>query len=457
PAARETVREEPALAFDRYGIALHFLAPPEDALGRQTDAAARESSDEFRSFERDLLSYAYRGAPPLGSHVLPVPEHLRRMTLHLPPCITYVSEGLIVDLLCAEQHPAGDRRRAVGVRASRTDFRSGLAVYHLVLTPDGEPAATALSEYDLVKLVKLWEGGEDVPMHSLVTFEPPGGGRLDVGQLARAVFGPAARLHPAPRLGTVQIVTSSTAIKDRLAWVDVLQAIQTLRDGNPLGDGASAPTLLDQAIKGTGGILQGLLDFHRIGAGELADVFASARVTDDALIAVHKGSILSLASVDRAFEAAAATIGISPYLLGPQAVLAHNEEMLDRADRASQLSSRKPRALAAARKEMQAALDRHHLPNIFHYPTERLLYETGTVSRGLRDREQDVRANLAKVTGEWETAVDRRRRVAEDLIAAILLLVGGGELVDRTFPLEYVFPPLALAGALYLLWRWRMT
>jgi len=445
------IQEQPVLAVERYGVAFHFVdtsSAPQDRI---------HSSPEFSSFERDLVSYAYRDDPPFGTSLIDAPDAARHLEIQYPALLTYVSEGLEIRLACADADPARGRRRSVALRAAQTHFRSGLSVFHLVLSPEAGQDS-ALNEYDLVKLIKLWEGGEGVGIDSShridrrVTFLSKGGDLLTIEDLAGRVFGlrdPHARR---PRLGTIQIITGeSRGAPGAVDWGTVWSGIRALKGG---GQGDVAPDEVhDRAVKGVAGIMQGLLDFERVGLSELSDVFASVQVSDGLLIAVHKGTLVSMAESDRAFEAAP-FVGISPYFLAPAAVLAHNEECLRIASNAAETDSRTLKTLDRARRVMHQGLDRDWLPNIFHYPTERTIYTVGEESRGLRDQQQALRSKLSEIRSELQAITERRRRAAEDVISGLLLVLSGITLKDM-IPLSIVLPALACGALAYVYWRLR--
>lgn len=256
--------ETPRLSFDTYGVAFHFvLSGVRGALPRSI-----RSSVDFRSFERDILSQSFRERPPLWSAVVALPEKLARLELILPNAISYEAGGTRKRLLLnpGAGVPGPERRRAVRLAASLTVFPSprakveralkgtdaavvfsdATAVLHLVLTPgrrqDGRGDAgpdSALSEWDVLTLIKLWEGGEGIDepdgdrLSERVRFVAPDGGpaRL-LAELAREVFrdpleleeggtvhlasGPGreevwAACLRAPRVGTVQALTAQTS------------------------------------------------------------------------------------------------------------------------------------------------------------------------------------------------------------------------------------------------------
>ncbi len=447
------IQEHPVLSFERYGVAFHFVdrtPGPPDRI---------RSSPEFSSFERDLVSYAYREEPPFGTRILPVPDAIRHVEIQYPAELSYVSEGLEIRLVCADADPARGRRRAVDVHASRTDFRSGLSVFHLVLSPGAATDAARLNEYDLVKLIKLWEGGEGVGVDSSlridrrVTFLSKDGDLLTIEDMAGRTLGLRDAHTRQPRLGTVQVITGDAAAPPgSVDWNTVWHVIRAFKSSSP-GD-ASPDDLHTNAVKGVAGVMQGLLDFDRVGPSELSDVFGSVHVADGLLIAIHKGTLVSIAASDRAFDAAP-FVGISPYLLAPAAVLAHNEECLRKASDASdEAASTTLRVLDGARRTMHQGLDRDPLPNIFHYPTERMIYTVGEESRGLRDQQLALRGKLSEIRSELQAITERRRRTAEDVMGGLLLILSGITLKDM-LPLSIVLPVFSLGAMAYVYWRLR--
>jgi ribosomal protein S18 acetylase RimI-like enzyme len=458
--------ESPVLEFPRFGVALHFV------IGNQKPPA--RSTIEFASFQQDLLSYSYgerhAGSPPFVSSVIGVKPQAQRIELELPSDVRYESEGEQISLRIASsgETPGGPRVRSLRVLASRTDFASGVAVCHLVLVPTDDAARSALSEYDLVLLSKLWQGGEgfDAARELRARWADR---TTPVAELAAEVFD-HPKLASAPvRVGTIQLVTDKRT-RDGTAWSTVFAPIRSACSDEPPEDEQDDSNLGERIeqpdVKGLGGIVQGLIDFNAISSEELIDVFSPLELDDSGLVGIHKGTLLSIAESDRVYEQAA-PIGISPYLLLPQAVLLHNEEQLDRAERAFQrfrtrgdikksLVRRLRRGnddAGSVRQEMHQTLA-YYLPNVFQYDAERRLLETGTASRGLIERRGQLNDRLAEVSADWEARVARRRGLADDIRNGLLLLLTGIGL-HSLVPLRYVMPVFAVAAVLYLAARLR--
>jgi hypothetical protein len=440
--------EEPVLEFEHYGIAFHFVSrgePPQ---------TLPEASEQLASFERDLLAYSYREDPPFSSRGHHVRPDLRIVSFESSRELRYVSEGRMMTLVADSK-----RTRQVRVRASVTTFQSGVVVRHLVLTPAPDSDDSTLTEYDVIKLIKLWEGGEDVegPFAGTGvqrclrfgdgTIEDLGDGTI--GELAAAVFEERGLAHERPRTGTVQLIASGSE------WDTIWRAAQDLDDfvhAEPRDW-----ERVQARVESVAGIVQGLVDFREIDIGELADVFAGVAVDKDGLGGLSKGTLLTIGTEDRALEVGLRSFGVSPYLLIPHAVLLQNEEQLRRAAEQAELAkSRHFVDLEAAQMTMHDALDRCYLPNVFHYSSERTLYDEGQQSRGISFRAKELRQLLGNVETTYDVKLNKRRGIADDVRNGLLLIVSYTS-YRAVFPKAsgaVVIAGLIAISLLYLVWRW---
>jgi hypothetical protein len=432
--------EEPALEFKRYGIAFHFVS-----LGERPGTLL-PASEQLASFERDLLAYSYREDPPFSSRGHHVPTEFRVISFESSRELRYVSEGRTMTLVADTQ-----RTRHVRVRASITTFQSGVVVRHLVLTPASASHDSTLTEYDVIKLIKLWEGGEDVEgpfvgvgVQRCLRFA----GRT-IGELAAAVFDDPELANELPRTGTVQLIASGSD------WETIWAAAQDVDDfarAKPKDWERVRPR-----VESIAGIVQGLVDFREIDVDELADVFAGVEVDEDELGGLSKGTLLTIGTEDRALEVGLRSFGVSPYLLIPHAVLLQNEEQLHRAAREAQRAeSRHFVDLEAAQIAMHDALDRCYLPNVFHYPSERALYDQGQESRGLTFRARELRQLLGNVETTYDVKLNKRRGIADDVRNGLLLVVSytSYRAAFPHAPAAAVLVGLIAISVLYLVWRW---
>jgi hypothetical protein len=499
-------KETPKLQFDDYALAFHFAAEWKDD---QFPAASRSHAGEstsggtvgepMESYERDLLLYAHRDEPPFRTRVVSVPPAMATLTARFPAELVYESELRRIRLQCGAAGRTG-RSRKFAVLTSETIFeRSRIVVLNLVLRPLGDaPDESQLNEYDVIKLIKLWEGGEGRPATGWdkeILFEtadgesktleetacqlfqdwlPPRDAENDRGHPSRAR--PRRVRHdpvqPAPplayRVGTVELLVPETKWRDQL-----------FRDIAVLKEGGDAPDQKEQRARwnrvvAVGGVLQGLLDFRAISSDELADVFAEVDIEPDdespSLAGFHKGTLLSLsaeAESDPDDDERPSPIGVDPYLAIPNVVLLHNEQRLKAARQLElRLSLGQPRRSASRSDrvdidqtanglDVMTGLLAQHLPNIFHYPAERRLYETGGHSRGFDDLETLIRLRREELASTLQRRERRRDRWTAVLAIVSAIVVGVVAAVQNLLVQEAIetldwWVILIFAGFLYL-------
>jgi hypothetical protein len=415
-------REAPRFNFERYGIALHYVSAYEPHLDKPPPA-----DEPFRSFERDMFAYAYRNpnSVPFSTAVVEVPPQFRTMELFFAPEVRYSAEGRAVTLVQKE----AATRQSIEIRACQTTFKSGISVKHLVLSPARDaPPGEGLDEYELIKLVKLWEDGEAVQgtfegegPESCVRVQGANGDRHTFNEVARDVFGfTIDKDHPRlPELkaGTLELFGGRLDPEAWTAATNVAHYTETHTEAQWES--------IRRDVEGLAGIVQGIIDFEAIGADELTDVFAGVEVVDHKLEGLHKGTLIALEHEDRPQEKGRPPYPVSPYLLLPQAVLLYNEAQLDRAREAweQSLQSETAHVFEHSAETIQAALDADFLPNVFHYKSEQDLYKNGHASRGIDERARQFRGRLADVNAKYDFMIGRRRNRADDARNFILLLL----------------------------------
>ena len=375
--------ENPVLAFTRCFITFHLLIPGESEI--PVEALSDKAVD---SYERDMLAYAYRNERPFKTRMLSEPA---RITAVFPPVLRFFSEDSEVLLRTADHL---ERRVDFDVLGCITDFygqSSQKRVLHITLSPT---EGTEVNEFDLLKLAKLWEGGERVTQ--TVVFECEGQSITDKwpeenvddpndpklecysnqtrSSLVRWVCGlpPSSKVIPEVGfcVGTLDILDSSSSVQSLLASVRKLEAnpesyasVANSLDDTGEDEADSAVELRDavgdwQRMVAVGGLIQGLLDFAAIGEDELSDVYAvafgresgraqSVPALSRSIVAVHKGTLVSLSpSTNRSLNW---KTWVNPYLAIPHAVALYNEwRALQARESAVAASARRPPDLSSS-------------------------------------------------------------------------------------------------------------
>lgn len=413
------ILESPAFTVDRYGIVFHYVY-----RDRRTLSA---SDGVLDSIEHDILAYAYRKQRPFYSATIDVPRGLDRLQILFPRIVQYVAEGSKCRAETPVEALTGDdsRERSFSVCAFRTVFSDRRAVLHLGLTPlkraDGsvDPAST-LNEYDLVKLLKLWEGGEGVsesePLamkRQLRVLVDDGEGIVTLDELAHRIVSSHGHLDPradAPQLraGTIQLRLGSER------WTGIYERLLPIRRGGLDADVGFSEKNMPEAtwndLMALQAVLCGLLHGDMVDDAEMRDSFMlPMNLAADALLAVNKGTMLMVSDECRLGEALGPVVGVNPFLSIPHATLIYNEETLREPlnlVREVKEEQTDEVALRSIEEGLRVALQLHYLPNVFHYSRERTLFDHGADSRRIgalvheaRERLDGVR-NLLRIQGE---------------------------------------------------------
>jgi hypothetical protein len=510
----DLVPNAPSLTFERFGVVLHFVelldpVAAEDAINPKTPDD-RNELNPFASFEDDLLSYqhlARHWKSRFWSKAFPLEENLRSATLKIRVPLEFESEGARRKLYFPPPlvRDGTLRERVVAVRASRTVFTSGLRICHLALVDDPGETGSVLDEFDVVALTKLWQTSEgterlreqDVRLH---TQDGPTDG-WPIEQFATEVFGwhsssesEAAENRATKReglVGTVQLITDPSnkatsaggdRVFDRQAvpWDVTWKALLALIEPDKYDDEGEEVEKLtltrdhpykcktDRGLQITAlaGAVQGILDFQAIDDTELADVFAEREIDEERFLGIHKGTLLSVMASDRSYDVVASKIGVSPYLLLPQAVLLHNDALLhwvwklgddlDRAEDRSFKRCRNPEKLQRTFDTMREKLA-FFVPNVFQYPTEQALYRTGEATRGLAELRRELENKATTIEKRWAEAVELRRRRADigrNLLLAAIGLISTFQVVHHIWYRVLVGAVVASAALLLVLFEW---
>lgn len=446
--------ELPRLRLDRCGIVFH-LAPkatssPSEARREKGEENLLGACPGFRTWEHDLLAQTFHAERPIYSRCLhPPPTTVR---VRFPSRVRYESEGLP-----GTMHTATGSEETADFRVlvSRTAFVSDRSrVWHLALRAmPGEE----LSEYQVVKLISLYEGyegvgaegsGEDGDERGVEFRLNPrgesGGSWVDFRGFVEAVLdsvreevreecareGIEADLDLEARAGTVQIVSEDAGVARAIAYV---------RE-HGRGEDAKASERLSAPERGRlrslCGIVQGILDFDEIDEHELLDILTPTVPEIDGLLRMHRETLTQITTRDRAFDRCEHAIGISPYLLLPHAVIVHAERLIqfgdqeiDRAEERLLLGGGTEGAISKAREHLNAAAEcliELQSDNPFNYFTERVLYSRAMADHGSAELRSRLVSKLDRLREEAERqdrlVAGKRAGVISGILAAIAVL-----------------------------------
>ena len=441
--------ELPILDLEEVSVCLHFVEQPKLPASRTVYSRC----PDMGSMELDLLAYRYRDEKdqPFNSQC----ETHGRLEIEIlfPKHFSYSSEGRSEVL-----EAAATRRRAEGVVSSTRFLRSGIRIWHLVLTPrQGE----TFSELDIIKLIHLYDGRnehtelwkkirfrlatDDAPISQTSPEFDAADLLLELCRARQVEDLPKLDRAARPKAGTIQVITG----REPIANISHADLLETMRKARSSDDATSHEQMSDwveakreefQVLSAYCGLVTGIFDFAEIGEEEILDTLEPTFPQAGNLLRIHRGTLISLAEHDRVLEECRASVGISPYLILPHAVLLHNEALVDRVDAAFEEVLNNAEAslteLEAAYHEADRDLNRLYLQNVFNYVTERVLYDKGGLARGSDDKLMETRAKMLELDTRIRSVWDSRQDWGQMLIQMLLTLISIFQLKGLLFELR---------------------
>lgn len=476
----------PRLHLDDAALCFHFVEELDATAGSSAslEAIRQRKCRVLHSMETDLLSRAYR-VPRLFRTVCltqPMPPAAAdgdagiEVTMRFPRRLTFQSENRVEE----RQWPLRSRVARAYLAASFF-FDARVVVWHLTLKVDPDaPADDArrwLDELDLIALLKLADDGADqefvrVPAEGATDGRGIAGcigfglanqdTTLDLNGLLQAV---AARAKP----GCVDLPTPRPPSCARAATVQLLG--WKMDDEPPfvgIGDSQRREALC--------GVVTSILDFDEIDDSEVRDTLTPAVGIEHAMLCVHRANLVYVAEDDRAARTVAGTVGLSPYLIIPQATMLCDEWLMQRVE-ALALSVRANDpigSMSAVLKKVESLMRRRWVPNPFFYPTEQTLYERALQEGGTTARRAKAEELLLELKTRLHLKGEAQRAKFEAIIAGLLgaisvlsldalimyftpwmLALLGGAAADRTFFSHTLTIGAAVVIGFFIgLWKW---
>lgn len=415
--------EKPRLHFTNACIALQFV---EDS-GSADNNPSPEFCPQVHSFETDLLSYQSQVSPPFWTWMLD--DHPSTVSVEFPETYEYTSEGATRTLASARKSVE------LNVQVLKTSFRrSGCNGWHIVLSTQ---ASGHLSEYEIIKLASYFGSlQEDTRLKDLMSFLPRGSGKaLSAGDLARSLCGIPQGHDLFLKTGIVDINTAhsrfaSDGTRGEFEWPVFYRHL--IAAGSGINDGHDQMLALycgDEdfryACNAFCGLSLGIFDFRRMNFNEVTDTLQPRLANPGYFLVLNRGSILcSRHDLD---ATASGRMAMSPYLLIPNMLLAHNEFIASRAE--SRIDSiidecqGSEKSINLVMRSAEFDLNVAYLQNVFHYPSERFIYDFGSAHRGILERMESARkksGNVDKILEARKSLRDGKRDLALTILLAVI-------------------------------------
>ena len=284
--------------------------------------------DQFHSYETDLLSYHFQRDRPITSRFKPEIT-LDCLEIHFPKQYTYHSEGRSHNLTNER-----DTIKAIA-RISETSFHaSENSVWSLTLM---NYPGDYFSELEIIKLSSFFGSSQErTGLKDSIKFSLPGGNAMSLSDFICSIIdlrGQAITMGS----GIFQLDTSKIESKTdwlQLTWGTFYDEI-TDSFSNPHSPNIALNTRYNEEQSYTDflnlmcGFALGIFDFKRMGFDEVVDTLQLLKGDNSYLLFVNRGIMLNLCHDDEMFQSVREHIGISPYLLIPNAVLNNNTFYLE--------------------------------------------------------------------------------------------------------------------------------
>jgi hypothetical protein len=339
---------------------------------------------DFQPYEQDMFSFRYQASQPFnsfsyGQGAIPV-------TVHFPDSLNLFLPEEIIQLQCT--------RTKLHCRAvlTYTQFnQSKMRIWHLTLTP---AEGVAFSHFDLIKLIKLYAGPhEGIDLKSAIMFSSTDISPQKISEFMHALCnGDHYTQYQVLGGGLLLDTASSTYVP--AGW-NIYHELYFAFSNDSI-----AMKQLEAHIDGNGiegkvlrilcGIISGALVYSDLSFIEIKDILHPTIPDINQLIRLHRGTLAVFLKNAPVTRRVWDTIGNSPYILIYQALLLQNDMLVNIADRKlcrlldkSKISLREAEQL---RREIDQMLNHQYLPNVFHYSTDRAIYDRGSESRGSFDK-----------------------------------------------------------------------
>jgi len=360
--------------------------------------------------------------------------------IHYPARLEYESEGRCVTLVA----PADGRCRKACAILSQTQFtQSGITVFHLAMHP---VAGESFTEYDLIKLSKTHGGiqeGDRLSEKIRFSFADGGPESYSLSDFVAAFAGIGLGLPVLTRAGTIEMDVSS--IRSGCDVRSLLRLIGAAYSNEPgsaeeLESVFKSASAEGQVVKAFCGIITGIFDFGRMCFEEVMDTLEPTVISKTGIIRMHRSNLVSLADEDEILDYCWNTVGISPYLIIPQAIMIQNDLLVDLAEKkmlsvmtageakTKKMSYKDYRIWGRIREEAERHLRLEHVPNVFQYSTERQILEKGIKHRGsdqkektASDRLQELGAQISSMRANLRQKADINKSILLGLLAGMSL------------------------------------
>ncbi len=461
----------PKLELSRVSIALHFIEEGGIDVNWENLKKNKNIYDAvFNSYEKDLFSQRFVEDPPYYTKHVDV----QYASIQFSNLISFNSEGREETLILVDENakPLSPEKleKKVKVFLNYTVFRKkdrgdslndNIVVWEIVLSP-----MTSFNEYELIQLEKYFAGKQE-GFTLNIRYILNSNICKDVFDFAENLIGGDKVLRREVLAGTVQVDTfwleyMSDVRSERHAtvWRQIYQYYNSEPANRKDSKGADKLECIYAEnedfmyiLNAFCGITLGIFDFDRMSIEEVNDTLVPLRCTDSYFVILNKGSIACFCEDNDIYSNALKYgIGINPYLIIPNAVLAYNSYLTSAVyEQTSQSDSnfsyrpiyeksllkkisgyikggifgkvtKTPDRLSEliTRKDHISSFLKNLVPNVYQYETERELYNHGMEKRGIIEKREDLEEYRRELDDDISHLVNERA----NLLGKLSLILG---------------------------------
>ncbi len=420
------IKENCNYSFPNVAIAYHFSDATE--INRiENKKGDRKNCPLFSSYEFDLFQYCSQQSPPYYSSCK-TENKTKIISVHFPQEIHYTSEGRVETLSCQQ------KELRVEVKISCTQFRNNNRIWTIVFNP---VKSDSFNQSEIIKLINLFCRTQEFSnvKESTVFFDEDK--RFSTMEDLACHLMHEKQRYKISKIGSGIVELDISECYSQLpvgsnTWKTILEYIYKIHQGD-----IHAQMKLEKRYYEENEVRMilnlfcafslGIFDYNRMSFEEILDTIIPVVSSNHSVIIVNKGIIASFSIGNQLLQNVRDTIGISPYLLITSTALAYNDDMslssekelddlLDKSQADLPLTE-----LRDKRKHLERILNEEILTNVFHYKTERILFEVSMFHRGLQDRINNIKARLLELDSLINDQVNRNR-TRYDIIISILLV-----------------------------------
>lgn len=376
----------------------------------------------IKSYELDLFSYLNQERIPFTSKCLR-PYDPAVVEIELSNNIVFTSEGRR-EILCSKN----ETFKAL-VYPVFTRFKSGEGVATLTLRP-----FESFSEIELIYLTSIFGSKQEQSNLRDNIRIISNGHAYSLDEFYSFLFSEYAEFD-----GNYKNLTGSVDIDISDISVDkpeiITESLFKLFQGIELDDPESIFGLQEEynlnpeveyLLNVLCGVVLGIFDFNRMGIDEVLDTLIPINASSNSFMLVNRGCFAEICQGGLFQEEIIHFIGISPYLIIPNILLTHTEYCWYNAKKVLEMPfDSVEQNINALEDSISSSIEYMNRveKDVFQYPSEKVLFETGSKQRNLDLVAKITMDTLSKSRTALSKLLNRRKDKYDTFVSVILIII----------------------------------